>query len=135
MNYCSNCGFKCGKAANFCANCGMSLTGASQQGSIINNNANIGSGSNSLLGTLVTVQLINGMTKNLYENNGNYYTDKACKHQYNPAMIMGIMGNSTDNTIDTMTLMGKEVSMQTAIKNSMAKRFMEHSNRNSRFRK
>ena len=135
MNFCPNCGSKCLIKANFCSNCGNSLNGTmQQQESLANNNFHTGVGNNSLLGTMVTVQLVNGLTKNLYEQNGNYFTDKACRHQFNPAMIMSVMGRDLDSTIDTMTLMGKEVNMETIAKNDIAKNHMRaFRNRNKHF--
>lgn len=136
MNYCPNCGSRCGMKANFCSNCGTSLTGNTSQPNMMHNNnrnmSNMSNMNNSLLSNLVTVQLVNGLTKNVYENNGNYYSDKACRHKVNPAMIMGVMGRDTDSMIDTMTLMGQEVSMETVAKNQMAKEYMRAFNRRNK---
>lgn len=133
MNFCPNCGSKCGIRANFCSNCGTSLTGNMNQPSMMhNNNRNMSNMNNSLLSNLVTVQLVNGLTKNVYENNGNYYSDKACRHKVNPALIMGVMGRDVDSTIDAMTLMGQEVPMETVIKNQMAKEHMRFFNRRNK---
>ena len=81
--------------------------------------------SNSMLGTLVSVQLVNGLTKNLYEKNGNYYSDQACRHQFNPAMIMSVMGANTDDMIDAMTLTGNKIDMETMHRNQMAQMQMD----------
>jgi hypothetical protein len=120
--------------ANFCSNCGASLTeNMSHQPSMMRNNSgNMSNMNNSLLANLVTVQLVNGLTKNVYENNGNYYSDKACRHKVNPALIMGVMGRDTDSMIDAMTLMGEEIHMDTVIKNQMAKEHMRFFNRRNK---
>lgn len=134
MNFCSNCGAKRTMKANFCSNCGTAFnSGVSNQQSFSNNNENQNFGSNSMLGTLVTVQLLNGLTQNLYQRDGKYYQDQGCNHEVNPAMIMGVMGRDVNDTIDTMTLMGKKVDMETMGRNQMAKKFMQRNNDINKF--
>ena len=131
MNFCSNCGAKCNTNANFCSNCGMALNAQSPQ-RVTNNSMRNNLNSDSLLGTLVTVQLINGLTKNLYEKNGDYYSDQACHHKFNPAMIMSVMGADSDNMIDAMTLTGNKVDMETLHRNHMSQMHMNSFRRKRR---
>ena len=119
MNFCSNCGVKCTIGANFCSNCGASLNGQVNQ-PMANNRMGCNQNSNSLIGTLVTAQLINGLTKNLYEKNGQYYSDKECHNKFNPAMIMSVMGSNSDDMINAMTLTGNKIDVETLHRNQMA---------------
>jgi len=133
MNFCSNCGAKNTLKANFCSNCGSALSNNTVNNKQSSNNI-FNSSSNSILGTLVSLQLLNGLTKNAYEKNGNYYSDKGCHHKINPATIMSVMGRSSDDTIDAMSLSGNKVDIETLHRNQIAKMHMNAFNkRNKRF--
>ena len=129
MNFCPNCGAKRTQKANFCSNCGFAFNQNVESPSQVNNNVNVvgaGMGGN-LLGTLVTLQLMNGLTQNAYERNGNYYSDPNCRRKINPATIMGVMGQPTDNIIDVMSLNGQRADFGTIMHNNMAKSMMNRS--------
>lgn len=89
-NYCPNCGASVNSGASFCSNCGAALNGGSYSGestaSANNNSANTGN----ILGTLVAVSLLGGLTRQLYYYNGRYFLDPYCRRPFgSPHMIVG----------------------------------------------
>lgn len=93
-NFCPNCGRQVNAGDRFCAECGTSLSGNTSN----NNNtyANNGggtastSGMGAILGTLVAVSLIGGITRQLYYYNGRYFYDPYCRRSFmSPHMILG----------------------------------------------
>lgn len=120
MNFCPNCGSKL-TSGNFCSSCGANLT-QTTQGNMNNSRNNI---AGNLLGTLVTVSLVNGLTKNLYLNNGNYYYDKQCRRPFNSAMILGLANKTPQETATIMSMMGQKINIPTMLHNQMAMSLMK----------
>lgn len=101
MNFCILCGTKLND--NICPNCGTNYnednnkqnetvisnntTGFQNQTNKVSNILNRGVGKN-ILGALVTVALLNGLTKKLYKKDGNYYTDKNCNNLFDASQIL-----------------------------------------------
>ena len=87
-NYCSNCGTAVDASASFCPNCGTALNGGAANTNTNANNA--GSGLGTVLGTLVAVSLIGGLTRQLYYYNGRYFLDPYCRRPFmSPHLILG----------------------------------------------
>lgn len=94
-NYCPNCGQSVDSAASFCPSCGAALNG----GSNTYNNTNAGysntagnafSAASGILGTLVAVSLVGGLTRQLYYYGGRYFLDPYCRRPFaSPHLIMG----------------------------------------------
>ncbi len=87
-NYCPNCGTCVDSSASFCQNCGTALNGTSYGGQTAStaNTTNTGN----ILGTLVAVSLVGGLTRQLYYYNGRYFLDPYCRRPFgSPHMILG----------------------------------------------
>lgn len=80
--FCPNCGSQVN--GNFCSNCGCNVNGGSTN---CNNAASSGSTAGNVLGTLVTVGLLSGLTQQLYYMNGMYYYDRFCRRPFPMSMI------------------------------------------------
>jgi len=79
--YCQNCGYEVPSDANFCPSCGSSLN--SSNSSYTKSNSNESSSNTAeILGTLVTVGLLSGLTQQLFYRNGMYYYDRYCMRPY-----------------------------------------------------
>jgi hypothetical protein len=97
-NYCPNCGQSVSTSDRFCAACGASLDGSSTggtaySGTTATTTSGVSSGLNTatgILGTLVTVSLIGGLTRQLYYYGGRYFLDPYCHRPYmTPHLICG----------------------------------------------
>lgn len=84
--YCPNCGNNIG-TANFCSNCGAQANGSTNQTNY--NNTTSQSSVGNILGTLVTVGLLSGLTQQLFYYNGMYYYDRFCRRPF-PMGLIGI---------------------------------------------
>lgn len=80
--FCPNCGSQVN--GNFCSNCGCNVNGGSTN---CNNTTSSGSTAGNVLGTLVTVGLLSGLTQQLYYMNGMYYYDRFCRRPFPMSMI------------------------------------------------
>lgn len=130
-NFCTVCGSRLNGKVNFCGNCGASV--GNQNTNSFNNFNNANSmNQNNILGTLVTVSLINGLTKNLYLKDDKYYTDAQCRHPFmNTAMIMGMSGQNTDDIAEIMGMSGQRLDMGTIMHNQMVRKISRmHNDRN-----
>lgn len=85
-NYCPSCGKSVDSDAAFCKSCGKALNGSDSNYS---NNSSSSKKTSDILGTLVTVSLIGGLTKRLYFHNGRYFLDPHCRR---PFVGPGIIG-------------------------------------------
>lgn len=93
-NFCPNCGKQVNAGDRFCTECGTSLSGAASNNNTYTNNNGTGNASASdvgaILGTLVAVSLIGGLTRQLYYYNGRYFYDPYCRRPFmSPHMILG----------------------------------------------
>lgn len=82
-NYCPNCGSSVNSNAAFCQSCGAQLNNSSytnQQNTYSNNSnrSNIGN----IVGRLVTVSLLGGITRQLYYYRGRYFLDPHCRNPF-----------------------------------------------------
>ncbi len=86
-NYCSNCGSSVDSNDIYCKNCGSVLNNSSSgnQNNYSNNSVNTGN----ILGTLVAVNLIGGLTRQLYYYNGRYFLDPYCRRPFHGPRIIG----------------------------------------------
>lgn len=90
-NYCPNCGSSI-SGANYCPNCGAQINadGTAYGASTGSAASSAGTVAASVLGTLVTVSLVNGLTRRLYYYGGRYFLDPYCRRPFgSPHMIMG----------------------------------------------
>lgn len=87
-NFCPNCGSSVNPNVMFCPVCGTALSGVSNTQYNNNQNYNYGyqhpvdntsSTIGTVLGTLVAVNLIGGLTRQLYYYGGRYYYDPYCR--------------------------------------------------------
>lgn len=78
--YCPNCGSNVG-SGNFCSMCGASLNSNAT-------NTNTTSTASNILGTVVAVSLLSGLTRQLYWHNGMYYYDPYCRRPFPMNMVM-----------------------------------------------
>lgn len=85
-NYCPNCGNQVNNGDMYCSNCGNSLSGATNYS---NSNIAMSSGAGDILGTLVVVSLVGGLTRELYFHNGRYFLDPYCRRPFRGARIIG----------------------------------------------
>ncbi|MDE7301641.1 MAG: zinc ribbon domain-containing protein, partial [Clostridia bacterium] len=77
-NFCPNCGSTLtDTTANYCPYCGAQINAAQTTASYSDN----GDLTN-VLGTLVTVSLVGGLTRQLYYYGGRYFIDPYCRHPY-----------------------------------------------------
>lgn len=81
-NYCPNCGTNVNSTDSFCKNCGTALNNANVNQTTTNQSDNI-------LGTLVAVTLLGGITRQLYYYNGRYFLDPYCRNPFVGPRIMG----------------------------------------------
>lgn len=82
-NYCPNCGRSVDAGASFCSNCGAALNGnTNAQGSAYTSPSPAASAAGGILGTLVAVSLIGGLTRRLYYYGGRYYLDPYCRRPF-----------------------------------------------------
>ncbi len=89
-NYCSNCGNSVESSATYCSNCGTALNGGpSISNSTGNNSGSATSAAGTILGTLVTVSLLGGLTRQLYYYNGRYFLDPYCRNPFVGPRILG----------------------------------------------
>ncbi len=86
-NYCPNCGNQVNNGDMYCSNCGNSLSGSTSYSS--SNTATSTSGAGDILGTLVAVSLVGGLTRELYFHNGRYFLDPYCRRPFRGARIIG----------------------------------------------
>lgn len=87
-NYCPNCGQCVGDGAAYCSACGTALNGNATASAANGNSA--ASTAGTVLGTLVAVNLIGGLTRQLYFYNGRYFLDPYCRRPFgSPHMIVG----------------------------------------------
>lgn len=84
-NYCPNCGINVDNDASYCKNCGTALNGNNNQNAYTDNSLNAGN----ILGTLVAVNLIGGLTRQLYFYNGRYFLDPYCRRPFIGPRIIG----------------------------------------------
>lgn len=80
--FCPNCGSQVN--GNFCSNCGANVNGNTTN---YNNTQSAGSTAAGVVGTLVTVGLLSGLTQQLYYMNGVYYYDRFCRRPFPMGMI------------------------------------------------
>lgn len=118
MNFCPNCGNKITSNTNFCTSCGANLGQNTQSGFGLGLGMNNNLAKN-ILGTLVTVTLVNGLTKKLYQKDGNFFYDAKCSRPYNSAMILSVLGKSPEETATIMGMSGERLDTQTMLKNKM----------------
>lgn len=130
MNFCPNCGSQMPANTNFCPNCGANFSTGFQQGGILGNGANT---ARNLLGTLVTVSLVNGLTKKLYQRGNNYYYDQNCTRPFNSAMILGLAGKTPEETATLMGMSGQTLNTGTMLKNKMTMNMMNFNKGESDF--
>lgn len=77
-NFCPACGSSLtNQAVNYCPYCGAQIN-ASQTTATYSN----GNDLSNVLGTLVTVSLIGGLTRQLYYYGGRYFLDPYCRRPY-----------------------------------------------------
>jgi hypothetical protein len=100
-NYCPNCGQTVSSGDRFCASCGTQLVGGTTNNNTNYAATNTTSGTSNgvssglgtaagILGTLVTVSLIGGLTRQLYYYGGRYFLDPYCRRPYmSPHLICG----------------------------------------------
>lgn len=103
-NFCSNCGSSVNDSMTFCPACGHALhkSAATQSAAFDtaqsatyaaqpqNTGFDAGSAAIGALGTLVAVNLIGGLTRQLYFRGGRYYLDPYCRRPFgNPHLILG----------------------------------------------
>lgn len=89
-NYCPNCGTSVDTGASFCPNCGTALSGGSYTSNSTASTNNSATNAGNILGTLVAVSLIGGLTRQLYYYNGRYFLDPYCRRPFgSPHMIIG----------------------------------------------
>jgi hypothetical protein len=93
-NFCSNCGQAVTSSDTYCPSCGAQLNGGvSNTANYSNANSGVATGANTvsgILGTLVTVSLIGGLTRQLYYYGGRYFLDPYCHRPYgSPHLICG----------------------------------------------
>lgn len=84
-NYCSNCGSKADNNASYCSNCGSPLNGTSSYASQTATTTS----TSDILGTLVAVSLVGGITRQLYYYNGRYFFDPYCRRPFVGPRIIG----------------------------------------------
>jgi hypothetical protein len=93
-NYCPNCGNTVSADNRFCPSCGTSLTGGTTGATTTTaatggTTAGLGTATG-ILGTLVTVSLIGGLTRQLYYYGGRYFLDPYCHRPFmSPHLICG----------------------------------------------
>lgn len=100
-NFCPNCGSAVNQTDTFCPTCGSAIVGSTSglpAGVPINTPPPtrqyyqsvppVQSTASNILGTLVAVNLINGLTRQLYYYGGRYYLDPYCR---NPFLQMGMI--------------------------------------------
>lgn len=85
-NYCPNCGISVDSDAAFCKNCGTALN-SSYTNQNTTNNSSVNTGD--ILGTLVAVSLVGGLTRQLYFYNGRYFLDPYCRRPFVGPRIIG----------------------------------------------
>jgi hypothetical protein len=94
-NYCPNCGQSVSVGDSYCSSCGAQLAGGATNNNTAyaNTNTNTTSGVNTaagILGTLVTVSLLGGLTRQLYYYGGRYFLDPYCHRPFlSPHLICG----------------------------------------------
>lgn len=88
-NFCYSCGSSVDPNALFCPVCGAALNGTAQNGNQYQQPVqsappvnDAGSTMGSILGTLVAVNLIGGLTRQLYYYGGRYYLDPYCRRPF-----------------------------------------------------
>ncbi len=87
-NYCPNCGTNVDNSASYCPNCGTMLNASYTNTTASANTTSTSTGD--ILGTLVAVSLIGGLTRQLYYYNGRYFLDPYCRRPFgSPHMILG----------------------------------------------
>lgn len=82
-NYCSNCGAKIDNNASYCSSCGSPLNNTTYT------NQTSTTSTNDILGTLVAVSLVGGITRQLYYYNGRYFMDPYCRRPFVGPRIIG----------------------------------------------
>jgi hypothetical protein len=92
-NYCPNCGQSVSLNDSFCSSCGTQLNGGTTTNNAnyatTNTNSGLGTAAG-ILGTLVTVSLLGGLTRQLYYYGGRYFLDPYCHRPYmTPHLICG----------------------------------------------
>lgn len=85
-NYCPNCGNQVNNGDSFCSNCGMALGGGTGYTNTQNSSS---TSAGDILGTLVAVSLVGGLTRELYFHNGRYFLDPYCRRPFRGARILG----------------------------------------------
>jgi hypothetical protein len=94
-NFCPNCGQNVSTSDRFCAACGAQLTGDTTAAKTytdtsVNTTATTTNTTSDILGTLVTVSLIGGLTRQLYYYGGRYFLDPYCHNPFmSPHLICG----------------------------------------------
>lgn len=100
-NFCSNCGSSVREDMTFCPSCGHALRKTSASASYTDtasyetaqpqsSGIDAASAAVGALGTLVAVNLIGGLTQQLYYRGGRYYFDPYCRRPFgNPHLILG----------------------------------------------
>lgn len=88
-NYCPNCGNNVDSNASFCSNCGTALNGGANTNGNTTTANDSSSTANKVLGTLVTVTLLGGLTRQLYYHNGRYFMDPYCRNPFMGPRIIG----------------------------------------------
>lgn len=101
-NFCSNCGSSVREDMTFCPSCGHALRKSSGASASYTDTASYetaqpqssgidaASAAVGALGTLVAVNLIGGLTRQLYYRGGRYYLDPYCMRPFgNPHLILG----------------------------------------------
>ncbi len=84
-NYCSNCGASVSSGDMYCASCGAALNGSSSSARTSTGasvGGSIAAGVAGALGTLVAVNLVGGLTRNLYYYGGRYFLDPYCRRPF-----------------------------------------------------
>ncbi len=84
-NYCPNCGNQVNNGDSFCSSCGSSLSGGSSYTQNTTSSTSVGD----ILGTLVAVSLVGGLTRDLYYYQGRYFLDPYCRRPFRGARILG----------------------------------------------
>ncbi len=88
-NFCPNCGNSVSSSDAYCPNCGCALNASGTAASSgTTSGSSTGSGvAKGVVGTLVAVTLLNGLTRNLYYYGGRYYMDPYCRNPYMGGII------------------------------------------------
>lgn len=145
MNFCILCGTKLND--NICPNCGTNYNEDEKQQTKNANNVNNSSSSKqskasnilgggvgkNILGALVTVALLNGLTKKLYKKDGNYYTDKNCNNLFDASQIL--KENEDDEDEDYIFQTKNKKSTTSAFSDNEWHKSHFHKNNNDKFGK